>query len=197
MPTLTLLAGPNGAGKTRYSEYLRKQGILKVNPLTVDFLVSAINEHYKSMLDYDLMSEERYQVILSENFEKFCNKAISENKDFAFETNYRHPYTYIREIFVNANYDIDMIYIILDSIDQSQERVNYRVQQEKGNYVDKFSIQYNFKNGLENLDNTFKEFKNLYIIDNSFDNYENKRNSRNLNIVFKASIQTTREPAKI
>jgi len=51
MPTLTLLAGPNGAGKTRYSEYLRKQGILKVNPLTVDFLVSAINEHYKSMLN--------------------------------------------------------------------------------------------------------------------------------------------------
>ena len=93
-----------------------------------------------------------------------------------------HPALKYVGLFEEAGYDINVIYFILNSIDQSVERVNFRVNQEGGRSVDYNSIQENFSQGLINLDSHFQDFNRVIVVDSSQDNYNNSSNALNIQL---------------
>ena len=149
MPILTVLAGPNGAGKTRFSQLLFERKILSVLPFNPD----VVDVEFPSMLSQFLTYE--------------CESAINENRDFAFECNLRKGQLQQINQFKEKNYTINLVYFYLEDLILSEQRVKYRVEIEKGNFVNAESIQDNFYSGLKNLDNTFDFWDSLLLINNS------------------------------
>ncbi len=106
-------------------------------------------------------------------FIELLQTAITNNEDFAFESNLREDQLSCLRYFEEANYEIDLVYLWLDSISLSKERVESRVIQ-GGHLVGNRSIQANFNEGLHNLDLSVSDnhWHHLYLIDNSTDVYE-------------------------
>jgi predicted ABC-type ATPase len=171
MPSLNILAGPNGVGKTRISEFLLKQNFFSSKPFILDFL----NDAAISNLDYNLYGiEKKIALEIDRLFRTECENAIVNNQDFTYECNFRRDQLKYVQLFEDANYDLNLIYIFLDLVEHSIKRVEYRHKYQNGNFIDKDSIVNNFNEGLENLDLSYLEFNNFYLIDNSIDFYDEK-----------------------
>lgn len=166
MPSLTVLAGPNGVGKTRSTNYLLDNGFLPVKPLDFDLLRNeAIDVSvYDSYLTPQKISKTVHNLIFA-----YCSEAIKKGEDFSFECNFRNDQLRPIVPFDKAGYDINLVFMLLYSVEQSIARVNSR-KKEGGNLVDSDSIKINFESGLKNLDDGFPDFQNIIIIDNSVDN---------------------------
>ena len=95
-------------------------------------------------------------------------RELFERIDFAFECNLREEQVKYLSLFDEAGYEINLVYLWLDKIEISFNRVNYRVSK-GGHYVGKDSIIRNYNEGLKNLDKYFDNWNNVYIIDNSMD----------------------------
>ena len=166
-PTLTVLAGPNGAGKTRFSPFFVSTGLLSVEPINTDQIADSIDE---SKFSFDILRfEEQRTKETNKIFTETAKEAIQKNRDFSFESNISTPYQ-LNPIgwFDAANYNLVLIYIILDSLELSYNRVKQRVN-EKGHSVNKEDIKSNFYNGLRNLNDSFKDWDRVIIINNSSD----------------------------
>ena len=182
MPILTILAGPNGVGKTRTTDYLQELGLFSISPIDLDLLrQKAIDQATHSI--YSIKPDKD----LDKLFESYCKEAIAQNNDFCYECNLRQEQLKFIPLFEEAGYEKMLIYLMLDSIEQSRNRVDYRVKEENGRYVNDESIKENFIQGLINLDTCFDEFEYVLIIDNSLDfkdfkiiqMYVDKNNSEN------------------
>ncbi|MBB6498181.1 hypothetical protein [Pedobacter cryoconitis] len=68
--------------------------------------------------------------------------------------------------FRENGYEIHLIFMGLNSIEESIERVLFRVQT-GGHKVSEISIRYNYKYGFENLYKYFREFDSVILFDNS------------------------------
>jgi predicted ABC-type ATPase len=167
-PTLTVLAGPNGAGKSYFSDYFVQTNLISTQPVNIDALEAQID---KSRIPNDPL---RYGIevikAIDKVFQSLCQNAILNNNDFSFECNLRKDQLSSVNLFEQAGYQINIIYIWLDNIAISEERVNLRVS-EGGHPVGLESIKRNFKEGLQNLDLSVAEnhWNHVYIIDNSKD----------------------------
>ena len=174
---VTVIAGPNGAGKTSLQSLLRQAHLVECNIVNIDAIT--INEN---LLPEDPL---RYQKELNKQidrkFKELCLDAIKNNLDFAFECNLRENQIQYLSLFDEAGYKINLVYLWLYEIELSFERVKYRVSQ-GGHSVGKNSIESNFYDGLKNLNDSFQDWDNLFIIDNSKD--INKTNIENLPLVF-------------
>jgi predicted ABC-type ATPase len=170
--TLTLLAGPNGAGKSFYTSFFVDNGYISVTPINIDALEEYVDDE---KLPYDTM---RYGVKLKREidrvFNKLCDIAIEKNEDFCFECNLRDDQLGCVNKFHHAGYNINLIYIWLDSIELSKERVSIRVN-EGGQPVGIESIKENFIEGASNLDLSLSngDWSRAYVIDNSRNASEN------------------------
>ena len=78
-------------------------------------------------------------------------KAIAERKSYAFETNFSasNPMETANE-FRHAGYEIHLIFMGLNSIEESIQRVEHRVRL-GGHKVAEPSIRYNYGYGFKNL----------------------------------------------
>jgi predicted ABC-type ATPase len=167
-PVLTLLAGPNGAGKSFYTSFFVDSGYISVTPINIDALEKYVDE---AKIPYDTM---RYGVKLKKEidrvFNKLCDIAIENKEDFCFECNLRDDQLICINKFQEAGYRINLIYIWLDSIELSKERVSIRIK-EGGQPVGNDSIVANFNEGLANLDQSLYngDWNRAYVIDNSRD----------------------------
>lgn len=165
-PTLTVLAGPNGAGKSYFSDFFVQTNLVSTQPINIDALEEQID---KSRIPNDPL---RYgtEVIkaIDKIFQSLCKNAILKNEDFSFECNLRKDQLSSVNLFEQAGYQINLIYIWLDSITISQERVSLRVS-EGGHPVGLESIKRNYQEGIQNLDFSVAEshWGHIYIIDNS------------------------------
>jgi predicted ABC-type ATPase len=179
MPSLTILAGPNGAGKTRTTDLLLSLKYLSKIPVDLDLLVSqAIDDLPHSYYGAD----SRLDKSVDKLFLNYCIEAIKNNNDFCFECNFRKDQLKYAGLFEEAGYKLILLFFLLNSIDQSKQRVGFRYNNEGGKNVDIVSIQENFKQGLSNLDNNYQDFQQVIIIDNSQDNYSDTYHTLNVQL---------------
>lgn len=167
-PTITILAGPNGAGKSFYSNFLVQKGFLTTHPINIDALEILIDTN---RLPYDPMRFERSRKQeIDRIFNYLCKEAIDAQKDFSYECNLRLDQLKCINLFVKADYDVNIIYIWLDSLEKSEQRVMVRLN-EGGHFVGKYSINENFYGGIKNFDESVaeKNWNHVLLIDNNRD----------------------------
>lgn len=163
-PTVTVVAGPNGAGKSSLQSLLRQARLVNCNIVNIDALEIDVDTLPNDMLRYEYEKSRR----TDRKFKELCEEAISNHKDFSFECNLREEQVKYLQLFENAGYEINLVFIWLDCIETSYKRVEKRVAN-GGHAVGKESIRTNFYEGLKNLDEYFDGWNNVYIIDNSKD----------------------------
>jgi predicted ABC-type ATPase len=158
-PTLYVIAGCNGAGKSSYSNAITNDNL---TPFDYDIHYLKI---YKSLTDSELRDRIAHNLtrnLLEENIQK----SISKRNDFCYETNFNSTPLYWPEIFKQANFNTELIYFCLDSIDQAKKRVRIRVEN-GGHFVPDFEIESRFYEGYKNLDENFHRFDIIHLLDSS------------------------------
>ena len=158
-PQLLIVGGPNGAGKSSYSGGLSPKGAFV-------FDADIITARVKARLPADVPVESIYFAVQSV-FLDFVEEAIKKKQHFTIETNFRDNQlmdTIAR--FKQNGYDTSMIYLTLNEVEHSIDRVKQRVST-GGHFVDEGSIRYNFEEGLKNLEFFSGRFDNLEIRDAS------------------------------
>ncbi|HZY39378.1 MAG TPA: zeta toxin family protein [Mucilaginibacter sp.] len=156
-PQLTIVGGPNGAGKSTYSGGLSPMGAFV-------FDADIITARVAAQLPPDVPVESIYFAVQSV-FLDFVEEAIKKKRHFTIETNFRDNElmdTIAR--FKQNGYDTSMIYLTLNDVEQSIDRVKQRVST-GGHFVDEASIRYNFEEGLKNLEYFSDRFDNLEVIE--------------------------------
>ena len=146
---LIVLAGCNGVGKSTYGRDLIKS-FLDTN----DFIYIDLDNVEK------LIENSSNPFNVSEQVEKYfiesLKDAILNKKDFIYESNLRkNPFDDINR-FTQAGYEKILLFLTLENVDKSLERVHNRIENEKGNYVSDEDIRENFKLGLLQLNDCFR-----------------------------------------
>ena len=159
VPRLFIVAGPNGSGKSLFSKALTES----------DFEVFDGDKHMTDLVKQfpETGSEALWSFINDHIFQEQKQKAISSNLNYAFETNFSaiDPMATAYE-FKKAGYEIHLIFMGLNSLEESIQRVAYRVKL-GGHKVTEESIRYNYENGFKNLYKYFKSFNSVTLFDNA------------------------------
>ena len=159
-PQLLFVAGPNGAGKSTFSKELSNPGAVIFD---VDKVIARIEAQSPGM-----PKKKVYDTATQEFFNQ-ANAAVKQKQHFTLETNFRDKELIdIVAQFKRRGYTTNMIYLTLDSIEQSIYRVNKRVLN-GGHFVDHKNIQLNYDEGLLYLERYAASFDNLEIVDSSKD----------------------------
>lgn len=157
-PQVFMISGPNGAGKSTYSTLFVKPGI-------IHFDGDKIKAQYEKQ--YPEIGDEALAGAVSNHFTKLIEKAITDKRDFAFETNFRS--TEVMDVikdFKKERYETNLIHMVLSSVSESFDRVNLR-KGVGGHAVDDYSIKLNFDEGSKNLVRYAGQFDRSIIFDNS------------------------------
>lgn len=159
-PQLLYVAGPNGAGKSTFSKELSNPGAIIFD---VDKVIARIEAQSPGM-----PKKKVYDTATQEFFNQ-ANEAVRQKQHFTLETNFRDKgLVDIAAQFKHRGYTTNMVYLTLDSIEQSIYRVNKRVLN-GGHFVDHNNIQLNYDEGLLYLERYAGSFDNLEIVDGSKD----------------------------
>ena len=155
MLQFTVIAGPNGAGKSTLSQRFSPSGALIFDP---DKQKSLIEKQYPDI------AEDALESAVTNKYHSFELHAIGEGKHLTVETNLRNEFLAEQAAtFKKAGYRTNMIFLMLQDVQTSMDRVNLRVKQ-KGHFVDSESIRYNFKHSLENLYKVVPLFDQLMLL---------------------------------
>jgi len=158
-PKLFVVAGPNGSGKSLFSKELTIS----------DFEVFDGDKYMAKLLKEfpETGSEALWSHINEHLFEDQKQHAIANRLNYAYETNFssNSPMTSVDE-FKQAGYETHMIFMGLNSLEESIQRVAYRVRT-GGHNVSLESIRYNFEHGFKNLYKYFIEFNSITLFDNA------------------------------
>jgi predicted ABC-type ATPase len=159
-PQLLFVAGPNGAGKSTFSKELSEPGAIIFD---VDIVVARIEAQSPNMPKKQVYED------ATKEFLKQAISAVNDKRHFTLETNFRDDdLVDVVAEFKRYGYTTNMIYLTLESIDQSVFRVNQRVKN-GGHFVDLKTIEQNYKLGLQYLEKYADRFDNLQIINASGD----------------------------
>lgn len=163
---LFIVAGPNGAGKSLFSKELTDSA----------FEVFDGDKHMTALMrKYPETGSEALLSYINENiFAQEKQKAIASGVNYAFETNFSaaDPMQTARE-FKKAGYDIHMVFMGLNSLDESIKRVAYRVRK-GGHRVSEDSVRFNYEFGFKNLYKYVTEFDSVTLFDNGVALVENE-----------------------
>jgi predicted ABC-type ATPase len=157
-PALFIVAGPNGAGKSLFSKELTAT---ELEVFDGDKHMTALVKKYPETGSEALLS------YIDENiFTKEKQYALAARLNYAFETNFSaaDPMQTAKE-FKKAGFDIHLIFMGLNSLDESIKRVAYRVRK-GGHRVSEDSIRYNYEFGFKNLYKYVAEFDSVTLFDN-------------------------------
>ena len=159
-PQLLYVAGPNGAGKSTFSKELSAPGAIIFD---ADKVIARIEAQAPGM-----PKKKVYDTATMEFFNQ-AKEAIRLKQHFTLETNFRDKELMdIAQEFKRYGYTTNMVYLTLDSIEQSIYRVNNRVLN-GGHFVDHKNIRLNYDEGLQYLERFADGFDNLEIVDGSKD----------------------------
>ena len=157
-PQLLFVAGPNGAGKSTFSKELSSPGAIIFDVDKVIARIEAQSPGIPKKKVYDTATQE---------FFNLANEAIRLKQHFTLETNFRDKELMdIAAQFKRYGYTTNMIYLALESVEQSTVRVNKRVL-DGGHFVDRKNILLNYNEGLQYLERFADSFDNLEINDAS------------------------------
>jgi len=162
MPKLIIIAGCNGAGKSTFATSFLPEGLTSFD---YDRLFI---ENYNSLPDSELR-EEFAKNQTTKDFKVSIEKALSNNSDFCYETNFDSYPIYWPEKFKENGYQINLIFFCISN----QEIVRHRIQvrtEFKGHFVDNKTIDLKWKAGYKNVNLHYQLFDNILFVDNSKQN---------------------------
>ncbi|OOQ58524.1 zeta toxin family protein [Mucilaginibacter pedocola] len=157
-PQLYVFAGPNGAGKSTFATSMIPSG-------TPIFDGDKKFAELKSFF-YDLDESKIWLSVTDVFFPEWKEEMISSKKDAAFETNFRDSQV-INSVkqFMNAGFESRLIFMGLDSVEASIERVELRVAK-GGHNVSVEYININFEKSLQNLSQYYQTFTSVHLYQN-------------------------------
>jgi predicted ABC-type ATPase len=157
-PQLYVFAGPNGAGKSTLSADLVPPGT-PVFDGDVEFL--KLKKFF-----YDLDDNQIRSSVNDNVFPEWKIEVIRKGKDAAFETNFRSGEVIdsVKQ-FMTAGYQSRLIFMGLDSVEVSIDRVNLRVAK-GGHNVSVFDINNNYEQSLINLSQFYNVFTSVHVYQN-------------------------------
>ena len=157
-PEFTIIAGPNGASKSRLGIFYST-----VKAFDGDLLAMSLRNEHPDWIERWIDGT----VISSLMKEK--EEAISQNKNFAFETNFSTdlPVNLVQD-FKDAGYKISLIFFGLSSKEDSLSRVIQRYTM-GGHNVNQDVIEYNFTEGIKRVRASLPLFENILFIDGTSD----------------------------
>lgn len=159
-PQLLVIAGCNGSGKSTYSKSLSPNDTL---PFDYD-------KHFLDIYNTMFDSELRERIAHNKAFEVLelsIENAIKNKLDFCYETNFNSTPMHWPEMFRSNGYEINMIYFCLNSIDEAKKRVQIRYEN-GGHYVPDREVEERFYLGYKYLNEHFKDFDHIHLLDSSF-----------------------------
>lgn len=147
MSEFIFIIGPNGAGKSSLAEIFVPDDAVIING--------------------DKIREETKNLQLAEQKTKnLIEGAIILNRPICYESNFLDPRD--RDFYLSfraQGYVLQMIYLGLNSIEESVQRVSQRTNL-GGHFVDMSSIELNYKHGLRNAISNYKDFDSVLLVDN-------------------------------
>lgn len=157
-PTLTVIAGCNGSGKSSYSHAITENSI----PYDYD---KVYLEKYNGLIDNELRDVMAHNIARAD-FENQIDSAISDGKNFSYETNFNSTPLYWPTIFKEADYHLRLIYFCLDSIEEAKKRVQIRVEN-GGHFVPENEIITRYNLGFQHLDEHWAYFDEVHLFETS------------------------------
>ena len=157
-PQFFIIAGPNGAGKSIYGRMHIPDGVPIFNgdDILLDF-----------QRRFPHIELERLAGGVAVALENARDKAINDNADFAFESNFSNDMAIdITRRFKEAGYQTTLIYYGLNSLDESVKRVIVRTQLD-GHNVKTEDIRFNFYEGIKRVNEHFADFDHIRFVDTS------------------------------
>jgi predicted ABC-type ATPase len=169
VPSLYIITGSNGAGKS------------STGPV---YLPEHIRNNY-TVFDGDLLFVKKQRELFPEvtrspkearrmafehvldTFEQLTDHALQHNDTFVYEGHFTNHATWdIPKRFKAAGYEVNLLFFGLSDPDLSHLRVTDRVA-EGGHFVDRLTIEDNFRGNLEMLNINFRFIDHLTIVDTS------------------------------
>ncbi|MNK87363.1 hypothetical protein D3C87_1072990 [compost metagenome] len=92
--------------------------------------------------------------------------AIANKSSFCYETNFNSTPLHWPDIFKNNGYDLQLIFLCLNSIQEAKKRVAIRVEN-GGHFVPENEIERRYQEGYDNLNKFFDHFDYVDIYDSS------------------------------
>lgn len=158
-PLLLVIAGCNGSGKSTFSKPLSPDNFTPFD-YDLEFL-----RFYNSLMDSDIRDLMAHRMAFKEL--KSQIKDVIENKSsFCYETNFNSTPLHWPELFKNNGYDLHLIFLCLDSIQEAKKRVAIRVEN-GGHFVPDSEIQKRYYEGFNNLNSFFNYFDYVDLYDSS------------------------------
>lgn len=152
-----MIAGCNGSGKSSYSKALVANGVI---PFDYDkyFL-----EFYNSLQQSDFQEEMAHNLAFMK-MEDQIDFSLNTKSDFSYETNFNSTPLFWPKKFKKNGFEIHLIYLLLDSVDEAKRRVAVRVQN-GGHFVPENEIRKRYFQGFENFNKCFRFFDYVDVFD--------------------------------
>jgi len=168
MPALYILAGPNGAGKSTAASLLLPDALYEhYTRFDADKIKRAKQrEFYLKVRSYKEAGKLADEFV-DEEFRRQCKVALKNNDHFVYEGHFTEDASWnLPRDFKKRGYIVRMIFLGLNSVAQSNQRVTTRAMQ-NGHTVHPADIEKNFYGNLEKLNKNYKLFNDLLIVDGS------------------------------
>ena len=158
-PVLLIIAGCNGSGKSTFSKPLAPENF---TPFDYDFQFLRC---YNSLIDSEFKETMAHRMAFNE-LENQIETAIETKSGFCYETNFNSTPLHWPELFKSNGYDLHLIFLCLDSIQEAKKRVAIRVEN-GGHYVPEYEIEKRYYDGYANLNSFFDYFDYVDLFDSS------------------------------
>lgn len=163
-PFFTVFAGCNGSGKSTFSFEILKSIDENTNVAPFDF-DGTKKEIYDSMPDSELRDRMAHNKTVIK-FEALIEQSIKSHNNFSYETNYNASPLFWPKKFKGNGFETNLVFFCLSTLQLAYERVELRVFK-GGHFVSKEEIKSRFIAGYKNLDETYRFYDNVYLIDSS------------------------------
>jgi predicted ABC-type ATPase len=167
MPNLYIIAGHNGAGKSTFGKNLLPQNAQNLTIFDGDLVFSQKLKFFSSYIKVHKYAAQEADEATVDEFEKLSKETIATQSDFAYEGHFSNENSWetIR-YFIKQKYKVSMIFLGLERLDLSEERVGIRVF--KGGFlVPPYAIHHNYYGNLKFLNIHHDLIDNLSIWDSS------------------------------
>lgn len=158
-PVLLVIAGCNGSGKSTFSNELGA-GLFK--PFDYDFHYL---KNYESLLEIDIREQMAHNITWQQ-LENEVDISIKNGLNFCYETNFNSTPLHWPKIFKEHGYQIRMVYLCLNSIEEAIRRVAIRVEN-GGHFVPENEIRNRYFQGFDNLNSNFQFFDSIDLFETS------------------------------
>lgn len=158
-PILLIIAGCNGSGKSTFSKPLAPDNFI---PFDYDYQFLRC---YNSLIDSDLREKMAHRMAFNE-LESQIKIALDNKSSFCYETNFNSTPLHWPKLFKNNGYDLHLIFLCLDSIQEAKKRVAIRVEN-GGHFVPENEIEKRYNDGYDNLNSFFDYFDYIDLFDSS------------------------------